>query len=118
VSECDREFSIMGPPGPTRDCRATVKKTVTVNNSRRKTVENTRHEFCDTPLSEIAGLTPMLNRMKDFVLWEDIVSGRFCGVKSSHGHCLNVAAADCRISGRHKYHTDCIYDKILVDFIG
>ena len=70
------------------------------------------------PPTPTAGIKPMLNRLKDFVLWEDIINGRFCDVKSFHGHYLSVAATDCRKSGRHKYHIDCIYDKILVDFIG
>jgi hypothetical protein len=67
-----------------------------------QTIQNTRHEFCDTPLSEIAVLRPMSSRVKDFIVWEVIVSERFYGVKSFRGHHLNGAAADCRKSGRHR----------------
>jgi hypothetical protein len=66
------------------------------------------YEFRDAPLSETAVIRPMLSGVKYSVLWDDIVSGRFCGVKSFHGHRLNVAAAYCCNSVRHKYHTDCI----------
>ena len=75
--------------------------------------------MCDTLLSEIAALRPVVSRARDFVFWADIFSGTFCDVKSSYGHHLNVSAADCRIYQAPTNTIPTVFTiKFLVDLIG